>query len=193
MDNKNTIKAGLVAQISLLGEMIIEKTQLTNVLAENLKKYEGSTLGSKEVSERVNNHIKKQKVDILGLIEKKQVMPEVGKVLDIVLNSIQSSIKSACEEVDRLYFSKQGEFLYLKLELEKLANLKTQYEKKLQELESVEITQAKNEQLKKQEQPDVNSVDKKQRIRPDKNPNTKAGRAALDIAERKRKYKSKLS
>lgn len=167
----------LATRIEILSEIVETKTSQLNNLIEGLKRLDGYVLGSKESVEKIEKHIKQQKNELKELASQGKVSKEIFSFLDSVFNSMISFVKSVSLDAERLFFSKQGETVFLKQDIEKMVVLKKNHEVALKATE-------KNE-LKKE----VEVKEEIQKIRPDKNPNTKIGRAAIDIAERKKKAK----
>jgi hypothetical protein len=195
MDNKNADKDFLVNKIVVLQEMIVEKTSQFNEMVETIKRFEGHSSGSKDLSEKIGNHIKKQQADVAQLATQQKLAPDISKFVEMVLENVRTFVRQACGDVERLYFSKQGELLFLQQEIEKLIISKKKCEQNLKELETPQEPQEVNSSSEVAEQ----SLDaaaekeqqpaKKKRVRPDQDPTTRAGRAAMDIAERKKKAK----
>jgi hypothetical protein len=167
----------LTTRIEILSEIVETKTSQLNNLIEGLKRLDGYVLGSKESVEKIEKHIKQQKNELKELASQGKVSKEIFSFLDSVFNSMISFVKSVSLDAERLFFSKQGETVFLKQDIEKMVVLKKNHEVALKATE-------KNE-LKKE----VEVKEEIQKVRPDKNPNTKIGRAAIDIAERKKKAK----
>ncbi len=166
----------LSARIQILTEIVDTKTFQLNTLIENLKRLDGYVLGSKESTEKVEKYIKQQKNELKELTSQGKLTKEVSTFLDSVLNSLLSFTKNVGMDAERLFFSKQGEITFLKQDIEKLAVLKKNHESAIE----------------KQEKENQESSDEEQRVRPDKNPNTKIGKAAMDLIERKKKAKEGL-
>jgi hypothetical protein len=194
MDNKNADKDFLVNKIVVLQEIIVEKTSQFNELVETIKRFEGHSSGSKDLSEKIGNHIKKQQADVVQLAVQQKIAPDISKFIEIVLENVRTFVRQACGDVERLYFSKQGELLFLQQEIEKLVISKKKCEQSVKDLEIPPEPQAvassKIEEnvasvpVEERQQPT-----KKKRVRPDQDPTTRVGRAAIDIKERKRKNK----
>jgi hypothetical protein len=187
-------KDQLTARVALLSEMIVEKTNNVNVSFESLKRIEGHSAGSKELSEKIGGYIKKQQSELTSLVSQQMLASDLAKFVETILEGTRTFVRAACSDVEKLYFSKQGELLCLQLEIEKLSTLKLQYEKQIdslvkaeeekQKMESESVVASPMEEVKKE---------KPKKKRPDQDPDTRAGRAAIDIMERKRNYKKKSS
>ena len=194
MDNKNADKDFLVNKIVVLQEMIVEKTSQFNEMVETIKRFEGHSSGSKDLSEKIGNHIKKQQADVVQLAAQQKIAPDISKFVEIVLENVRTFVRQACGDAERLYFSKQGELLFLQQEIEKLVILKKKCEQSVKDLETPsepqEISSSKiEEDVASASVEEEQKPTKKKRVRPDQDPTTRAGRAAMDIAERKRRNK----
>jgi len=172
----------LASRIQVISEMVEAKTSQLSTLSENLKRVDGYVLGSKESIEKVEKYLKQQKNELKELTAQGKMSKEISSFLENVLNAILSFIKSIPLDAERLFFSKQGETAFLKQDIEKLTFLKKNHESAVKNAEKEEPKKETKEI--KEEEP--------QRVRPDKNPHTKIGQAAIDIAERKRKAKQSL-
>jgi len=176
---------------NLLGELIVEKNSHFNSLVENLKKFEGYSTGAKETADKIMNYAKTQKLEISSLSSQKKLHPELAKFAEAILDKIVIAAGAAGGEGEKLFFTKQGEAISIKQEAEKLNSLKTAHDLKIKELELLK----KKEEAAQQVSASSNEekVEKKRgpKPRPDKNPNTKIGRAAMDIMERRKKNKPK--
>lgn len=169
------------ARVKLFLELINDKNNQLNLMIENLKRLDGYVLGSKESVDKIEKHIKQQKNEVKDLTKQNKIPHEVATLLDAALNGVLIFAKNISLDAERLFFSKQGEMIFLKQDIEKLINLKNTHESSLN----------KNVEEQKKIQDDASqkapAIEEKAKIRPDKNPNTRAGRAAMDIAERRKK------
>ncbi len=201
MNNQTILnKDALTNRVSFLQEIISQKVLQFNEMLESLKKFEGYSTGSKEIVEKTSNHIKKQQAELDNLVTGQKISPEISKFISTILESVRSFVRLTCGDAERQYFSKQGELLFLQQEVEKLANTKLEYEQRIKDLDTatvktkLEETAPKIESLPAQDKSQTGvTTAKKKRVRPDQDPTTRAGRAALDIAERRKKYQKKLS
>ena len=176
----------MATRVRLLTELIGDKTTSLNSMIENIKKLDGYVLGSKESISKVEEHIKKQKKELVELLTQKKIPQEVASLIDGVLRSTSAFAKNVAMDAERLFYSKPGEMIFLKQDIEKLSSIKANHES---ELENVQKQQEEKAETKEATpvKADEPVQEKKQPVRPDKNPNTKIGRAAMDIMERKKK------
>jgi len=179
-----TIKA-LASRSKLLEELITDKKTQLNSLVESLKRLEGYTVGSKELTEKLGKHVKQQKKELAELVAQEKISKDFSDFVETVLNNVVIFSKNESLESDRLFYSKQGEIVFLRQDLEKLIVSKTNHDSAIK----TRLEEAKQEEAKKEEAKQEVQKPKEQttRIRPDKDPTTRAGRAALDIAERRKK------
>ena len=184
-DQKDFINT-LVTRARLLTELIGDKTTSLNSMIENIKRLDGYVLGSKESIAKVEEHIKKQKKELVELLTQKKIPQEVASLIDGVLRSTSAFAKNVAMDAERLFYSKQGEMIFLKQDIEKLSSIKANHESELENVQKQQEEKAETKEVTpvKADEP---VQEKKQPVRPDKNPNTKIGRAAMDIMERKKK------
>ena len=176
----------MATRVRLLTELIGDKTTSLNSMIENIKKLDGYVLGSKESISKVEEHIKKQKKELVELLTQKKIPQEVASLIDGVLRSTSAFAKNVAMDAERLFYSKQGEMIFLKQDIEKLSSIKANHESELENVQKQQEEKAETKEVTpaKADEP---IQEKKQPVRPDKNPNTKIGRAAMDIMERKKK------
>lgn len=187
MNNKELLNIDQMrARALFLDELVAEKKNQINLMLESLKRFEGYSNGSKELSDKIGNFIKKQQAELSALASQQKLQPDIVKFIDTVLGGTRDYVRSTCSEVEKLYFAKQGEFIYIQQEVENLSRLKEQLQQKIISEEALETTTKAVIEKDLQEK-----NDKPKRTRPDKDSSTRVGRAALDIAERKKKYKKK--
>lgn len=177
--NQSDFGSMVSARVKLFVELINDKNSQLNTMIENLKRLDGYALGSKESIDKIEKHIKQQKSELASLVEQNKIPKEVATLIESVLNNMMLFAKNVSLDAERLFYSKQGEMVFLKSDIEKLVKLKASHESAL----------SKKQEEKAQQEKTVVSETKenKQKTRPDKNPNTKIGKAAIDIAERKKK------
>ena len=201
----------LLKRILFLQEIISEKIIQFNELIESIKRHEGHSIGSKELIEKVSDHIKKQQVVVGDMVSQQQTTLEISNFINIILENVKLFVNAVCGDAEKLYFFKQGELMFLKQEIEKLNKLKLEYEQKVEVLDKERLnkeescvndsaTDTLKENTKKSKEASIEGstpVDGenklKKRIRPDQDPNTRAGRAALDLVARRKKHEKKLS
>jgi hypothetical protein len=191
---KDSNRDYLVAKASFLQEMIAEKTEQFNLMFEALKRYEGHAAGSKDVVEKFSSYIKKQQVDIEGLAVQQKLAPEISNFVKAILDGAKTCVRSICGDVEKIYFSKQGELLFLQQEIEKLIQQKLTLETSAKELEEASKTSEESVVEEVTSAPDDGVLEKskkKKRVRPDQDPTTRVGKAALDLASRRKKYQKK--
>ena len=171
----------MATRVRLLTELIGDKTTSLNSMIENIKKLDGYVLGSKESISKVEEHIKKQKKELVELLTQKKIPQEVASLIDGVLRSTSAFAKNVAMDAERLFYSKQGEMIFLKQDIEKLSSIKANHESELENVQKQQEEKAETKEVTpvKADEP---VQEKKQPVRPDNNPNT-----AMDIMERKKK------
>jgi len=201
----------LLKRILFLQEIISEKIIQFNELVESIKRHEGHSIGSKELIEKTSDHIKKQQIVIGDMVSQQKTTLEISNFINMILENVKLFVSSVCGDAEKLYFFKQGELMFLKQEIEKLNKLKLEYEQKVEVLDKERLSKDEScvndltvstlkENTKKSKEAsiegstqDVGENKLKKKIRPDQDPNTRTGRAALDLAARRKKYEKKLS
>lgn len=190
---KDLGKDTLATKIAFLQEMIVEKTEQFNSMIEALKRHEGHTAGSKDIVEKFSNYVKKQQVDVEDLAVQQKLAPEIASFVKAVLEGTKAYVRSICGDVEKVYFSKQGELLFFQQEIEKLIQQKLAFENLMKKPEET----VEKQETEQEKQPDVSvevadsAPKKKKRVRPDQDPTTKVGRAAMDLVDRRRKNQKK--
>jgi len=185
-------KDELDARIKFLDELIKAKSSQLETMNENLKKFEGFSIGSKDVSSKVEEFIKKQKNEMKELSAQGNLSEEVRNFTDSVIHTAQVFAKSVADENEKIYFVKQGEAVFLNQEIERLNALKINHEIALDKIKMQEEVQANNSETLKEEsiqeekqEPIVK--EQKKRVRKDKNPHTKFGRTSMRLIEARKK------
>ncbi len=182
----------LETRIKFLDELIRAKSSQLEMMNENLKKFEGFSIGSKEVSSKVEEFIKKQKNEMKELSAQGKLSEEVRNFTDSVIHTAQVFAKSIADENEKIYFVKQGEAVFLSQEIERLNALKINHEVALEKTKKQEETQVnkpeilKEESIQEEKQEPIVKEQKK-RVRKDKNPHTKLGRTSLRLIEARKK------
>jgi len=165
------------AKVSFIDGLIKEKSELISKLLDGAKGVEGYSIGSRETSEKIEVHVKQHKKELFDLFVQQQINGDAYRFMDNIINSFSSIAKSVSSEAEKLLFSKQCELTFLNQELERLKTLRANEVRKLSELEALAVMAKKRDR----------------QHRPDRDPNTSAGRAAMDLAERRKKGKIKSS
>lgn len=177
------------AKIELLEDLITENSKIIDLMIENIKKLDSYAGGSRESADKVIKFVEAQKSEFLKIIEKENIndIKQLTNLVMLLLNSVLEQTRKIAKEAENLYFAKQGELLFAKQGLDKLKNLKKNYRDSLNENKPKQEDDVNKEKEQTQSSQDAPTS----RIRPDKNPNTRVGKAALDLAERRKKYKNK--
>jgi len=191
---KNLDRHAIEVKATFLQELIVEKNEQFNSKMEALKRYEGHVTGSKDLLEKISNYIKKQQSDVEDLVVQQKLTPEISNFVKAILEGTKSFVRLTCGDVEKIYFSKQGELLFIQQEAEKFAQQGLALDARIKQLD--EVVKKQEESVLAQEvasavEEITDKPKKKQRIRPDQDPTTKVGRAAMDLAERRRKNQKK--
>lgn len=190
----------LLKRILFLQEIISEKIIQFNELVESIKRHEGHSIGSKELIEKISNHIKKQQVSLEDMTAQQKITLEISNFVSTILENVKLFVNTVCGDTERLYFFKQGELMFLKQEIEKLNKLKLEYERSIEVLEkerlskdescvSDSVTVTLKEDSIEGLSPSTGVKKLKKKMRPDQDPDTRIGRSAIDLAERRKKFK----
>jgi len=190
MSDKNQL--GVIrVRSNLLGELIVEKNAQFSSLVENLKKFEGYSLGTKEASDKIISYVKAQRAELTSLVSQQKLHPEIAKFTDALLDKIVAAARVASSEGEKLLFTKQGETISVKQEAERLVALKATHDVKIKEIEATKtVVEEKKETVESPKEQDTPTKKRIPKQRPDKDPNTKIGRAAMDVMERRKKKQS---
>lgn len=189
-------KKSILEKIKFLEEMISERNSQFNQMLESIKRVEGYSNGAKELSEKIGNYIKKQQAELDNLKSQQKIAPDVSAFVGNILEGIRTFVRATCGDVERVYFSNQGELLFVKDDIEKLNKKKLNHLNEVQAIEAEEkqqeVNAEENKNVPAEEVDDVQQKSKKKkRVRPDKDPTTRAGRAAMDIARRRKSAREK--
>ena len=189
-------KKSILEKIKFLEEMISERNSQFNQMLESIKRVEGYSNGAKELSEKIGNYIKKQQAELDNLKSQQKIAPDVSAFVGNILEGIRTFVRATCGDVERVYFSNQGELLFVKDDIEKLNKKKLNHLNEVQAIEAKEkqqeVNAEENKNVPAEEVDDVQQKSKKKkRVRPDKDPTTRVGRAAMDIAERRKTARKK--
>jgi hypothetical protein len=185
-DKKELTAETLTIRASLLDELITDRSKSIDNMIENVKKLDTYAAGTKEGSEKIRKLAENQKSEFAKYAEKENVDKNIVNIVEIILNNILEYTRNVSKEAENFYFAKQGELIFAKQELEKLQILKMNHNNLINDEKS------KKDQIAETSLDNVaegKEQEKPKRIRPDKDPSTRVGKAAIDLAERKRKYK----
>ena len=150
-------------------------------------------------NEELKTTIQQQRMIIAKLEKEGKIQKPIVLLLNSAAENILKFVKDNSKEAEKLHYIRQGEILGIK---GKINRLKISYNSTKDEIQSLEAEDnvlaiqasiikddTTNEMLQKEP---VTTEKKTQEVktpktRPDKNPNTKIGKAALDLAERRKK------
>jgi len=184
-ENQLYTKDELNTRIKFLNELIDGKTSQLEMMNDALKKVEIFSAGSKDIGNKVDEFIRVQKKELNELVIQGKLSEEIKNFTDSVINIIQIFSKKSSEENEKLHFIRQGEFIFLSQEIERLTSLKKNHEVALEKMNQNEVKKT-FEDVHTEIEKDVKK-EKKIRIRPDKDPNTVLGRTSMRLVEARRK------
>jgi len=161
-------------KIKLLDELIAQKTNHLNKIKEALKTFEAYSIGVREIIEKNEPKIKHSQKEALDLFGQQKINLEVYAFIRDALDDLYNSGKNNLQEIERIFLTRQLEVAMLTQDVENITNIKSLSVNKVHELETVV---------------ELNKKSQERNHRPDQDPNTIAGRAAMDVASRKNKAK----
>ena len=161
-------------RIKLLDELIAQKTNQLNKIRDALKTFEAYSIGVRETIEKNEPKIKHFQKETLDLFAQQKINLEVYAFIRDALDDLYNSGKNNLQEIERIFLTRQLEVAMLTQDVENITNIKSLSVNKAQELEAVV---------------ELNRKSQERNHRPDQDPNTIAGRAAMDIVSRKNRAK----
>lgn len=154
-----------------LEEILRQKLAQIENLKQGTKTIEAYVAGLKSISNRVKESWNNKKEESINMLLEQKLTPEAYKYFLETLESLNKfSIESEIE-AEKLLFSKQCEINALSQEFNKLKELHKSGIEKLEEIKVLEVMAKKSAEREH---------------RPDQDPNTAIGKAAIDLMARKR-------
>jgi hypothetical protein len=206
MKNEKKIES-LTSQIEILDTLLLTTSQELVALESNIKQIEGYALGAKEATNKVEDYIKKQKEEVATLERAEKIQPAMTTLLVSATGNILKFVKDFSSEADKLHHIRLGEILGIKNRTTKLSVLIDSKKSEIEKLrvedettenvtaESMEVTWEEPSVSQPVEVPNITedspSVEES-KIRPDKNPHSRTGQAAMDLMQRRKKSKEKF-
>ena len=211
MKNSDSLKN----KLEIIDSFIGSTTDELKILEENINKIEGFSFGAKDLADKFKGHVKKTQSEIIDLLNEQKITQPIANLLNSSLLGSLKFVKEGAIEADRIFYVRQGEILGIKTRIKKLISLDSLIKQELIKAEKEEnvltevavlseefseIENSFNDEIKEAESlhgtyeddqsvvvefPEEPTEDVK--VRPDKNSKTKVGRAALDLAERRKK------
>jgi hypothetical protein len=160
-------------KIGTYSEIIQKKEGQIGTVKEQQKVTEALVFGIKSLSKKVDEVIGPKKLEAFNLLKDGRVDPEVFRIFFDTLDTLEVITRSSTQEVEMIKYTRQCEVNFLNSEI---AQLKSEIEKQNVRLIELEGAQKKEEV---------------EYVRPDKNANTRGGKASLDLQERKRAWAEK--
>lgn len=159
-------------KVQTIEQFIERKNNQLTLLREGLKIAEALNYGIKNVSKKIDDIVLPKKPDVFQLLMDSKVSPDTYKMISDMMGAIESTLKSSSQDAEKILYTRQCEINFLQNDI---AQLKTELESAISSLA----------ELEKIPEPAIKEEKKTEYIRPDKNPNTRIGKAALDLAARK--------
>jgi hypothetical protein len=163
----------LKMKISFIEELMKQKISQANSLRESLRPLEAFNTATKEMSKKIEEIVTPKKQESLELLSKAKMTGESYRFLIEILDQLSGLTQHSKQDSEKILFSRQQELNFIAQEFTKLKEL---YEKLNLELNKPEQTISED----KKEETKTNY------IRPDQNPNTRVGKAALELQQRKK-------
>lgn len=167
------------SKIQIFEQILEKKNQQMATLKDQLKVVEALNYGVKNVSKKIEDVVSPKKSHVFQFLLEEKISPEIYKEIIDTFESIESIIRTSTTDSDKILYTRQCELNFLNQDI---TSTKTELSQNLLILSDLE--KAVEPKLA-EEKP------KSEYIRPDKNPKTKIGRAAMDLAARKAAWKAK--
>jgi len=160
-------------------EQILDKknNNLTSA-KDGLKIAEALNYGIKNVSKKIEDIVSIKSKDIFQLLVEGKITPDVYKIILDVDLLIESTLRTSNQEAEKILYTRQCEISFLQGDISQLKS-------------DLELTHSTQDNLEKPIDLTSEEEKKTEYIRPDKNPNTRIGRASLDLAARKEAWSKK--
>jgi hypothetical protein len=167
----------LKERISLLEELMKQKISQASSLKESLKPIEAFSSATKEMSKKIEEIVNPKKHESLELLSRGKMTGESYKFLIEILDQLTGLARHSRLDSEKLLSSKQNELNFVAHEFNKLKELQAKFASGFNKPEQ-HVTEEKKEEAKVEY------------VRSDQNPNTRIGKAALDIQQRKKTGKA---
>lgn len=187
-ENCDILISKLREKTSLYEELIDSHSKELEAVKIALVRLEDYSLGVKDTIQKIENHVSSQKKDILELRIKQQINADAHNFIDGLLAATLIATRNLLLENEKLILTKKIEAANKVADISRLTSLKQDCEKRIKEILNPTPTPPLPPQAYVQQITTDIKV-KNRKHRPDKNPETKAGRAALELAQRRQKAK----
>lgn len=176
-------------KIEMMEELLKQKINHANSIKESMRPLEAFHAATKEICKKIKDIIEPKKTESLEMLSKNKMQGEAYRYLTEILNSISSVLESSHQESEKLYFTKQQELNFVANEFTKMKEIQGKMIAEINKaIEETKKTESKQEEIQKEAVKESSTVEEQKNpeyIRPDKNPNTRMGRAAMDLQKRK--------
>lgn len=190
-------KSQLEIEEKLLKRLLSSIENESKELEDIVKRYEGYSYGSSELVKKFDEFKTKKNKEFSDLVQNQKMNAGVANLLAALLNDSSRFLNNEKITAEKMYCVKQGELLRANSQKSKvevmIGSIKGELEKMNSQIEQAEnvINPSFLEQDSILAGDDTARIEEsKNRIRPDKNPNTKIGRAAMEIERRRQLSKS---
>lgn len=163
----------LKEKIELLEELMKQKISQANSLKESMKPIEAYNTATKELSKKVEDIVLPKKLESLDMLSNQKMSGEFYRFMIEMIDQLTGLARHSRQDVEKLLLTKQAELNFIAQEYNRL-----------KELQAKLASDSRQSVVEKKEEP------KSEYVRPDQNPNTRIGKAALDIQQRKKAGKS---
>lgn len=173
-----------IEKIEILEELLKMKINQANSLKESMRPVDAFGTATKELCKKIKEIIEPKKIETLEMVSKNKLQGEAYKYVSEMLTSLSSVVDMAQLESEKMTSIKQQELNFLVNEYTKLKDI---HGKLVTEMNNAKIeTEKQNTTQAEKEVETITSEPKETTyIRPDQNPNTKIGRASLDLQKRR--------
>ena len=156
-------------KLQFLDELLDEKGRQLDALKSSAKSVEGYAIGVRELATTNDALFLQQKREALDMLSQQKLSCEDYQFVDSILTNFYLTNRNAALEAEKVLLGRQCEIAACSQEINTLSQKKTETVRTLEELK----LQA--------------AIDKRRErgVRPDQDPDTQAGRTAMDLKARK--------
>lgn len=191
------------SKIEVMKNLLKSMEEESSALNGSVKRLDSYKFGLKDISNKFKDHVEKKRKELSIQIKEGKLNQQIANLIFNHLNDSHQFLKNESNEAEKFFNVRQGELLSLRNQIKKINDIIVDLEARSRAELEVEENKSSLEEKSSSENPSEDEIEVKfdieeesqsskaqeERIRPDKNPNTKIGRAAIDLAERKRQSK----
>jgi len=190
-EDQEALVLKLQEKISFLDELIKERQEEFRSLTKETNRVNDYFQGASDSMQKIDSHLSLQKKNILDLHAKQQLNVDAFNFIDGLLNATLHVVKKNTLENEKISLTKQIEHANKNAEIVKLISKKDEYLAEINKINNPIPEPPLPPQAYTREITAESKI-KNRKYRPDKNPNTKAGRASLDLAARRKEARESL-